>query len=101
MLCAGPLHIRGAWGPRAEDGQVRAELWAACRVTCARGAEAPELPWLPSLPGKLCSPASSPWRNYHTAASFPSSFPELVISAEICYLSVSTLEKVACFVLPL
>lgn len=67
----------------AEDGQERAELWAGCRVTSGRGARVPELPWLPSLPGKLYTPASRSRRKYQTAESFPSSFPEFVISTKI------------------
>lgn len=67
----------------AEHGQVRAELWAGCRVTCGRGAEGPELPWLPSLPGKLQTPASRSRRSYQIAAPFLSSFSEFVISAKI------------------
>lgn len=83
MLFAVPLHIHGALVPCTEDGQVRAELWAGCRATCGRGAEAPELPWVLSLPGKLYTPASSSWRSYQTVASFPSSFPEFVISTKM------------------
>lgn len=81
VLCAVPLHIPAVLVPPSRLGS-ESRLWARCTVTSGRGAELPELPWAPSLPGKLYTPNCSSWRNCQTAASFPSCFPEWAISVK-------------------